>query len=116
MNTVRRKGSVKIKSAPKSKVTAMSTGKSNTSVLKRAEPVLTAAAARRIAKLNSDEWIHVLPRDNSWVVRKSGAQKAVGVFSTKRTALTTAKRIKHNTATARIIIYDAYGQVLQILR
>lgn len=77
--------------------------------------LITNAVAKRVARLNSSEWIQVVPRNKSWVVRKNGAQRAIGIFPDKSTALSTAKRLKSKSALARIIIYDVNGQVSQIL-
>lgn len=55
---------------------------------------------------------HIIAKsDGRWNVKKTGAERALGSFSTKREAITTAKRLVTKSGGGELIIHREDGRV-----
>jgi len=84
-----------------------------TSKHKRTEVV---KLADKMAKLDTTDWMYVMPKENYWVVRKSGSDRASGRFSNKQSAVNAARRVVQNTGHGRIIIHNSTGEVIRVIQ
>lgn len=55
---------------------------------------------------------HVIAKsDGSWSVKRTGAERASGIFPTKREAVSTAKRMVTTSGGGELIIHEKDGRV-----
>jgi len=59
--------------------------------------------------------MHVLPREGKWVVRKDGASRVTGVYTTRDAALRVARRSKSAGKANYIVVHDSTGKVVRII-
>lgn len=74
---------------------------------------------KRIARraVDSNGRMHVLPRTGRWIVKKEGADRAVGVFASREEAIKAATSIKIKIAgISSIYIHDATGDVVNVIK
>lgn len=53
---------------------------------------------------------HVVPHDDAWAVRRSGADRVSGIFDTQQEAIDAGRRISQNQGT-ELFIHRPNGQI-----
>lgn len=76
---------------------------------------ITSSVAKKIRGLVTQDWLYVSPKDNMWIVRKDGSERAMHVYRLKATALSAAKRIGNLSGTSHIIVYNTKGEISRII-
>ena len=76
---------------------------------------VTAAVVKRIRDVNTQDWIYVSPKENTWTVRKDGAQRVMRVYKQKNSALNAAKRIMNIANNGQIIVYNSSGEISKVI-
>jgi hypothetical protein len=78
--------------------------------------IITSSVARKIKRVDTQDWIYVSPQDNKWTVRKDGAGRALHTYKLKSSALNAAKRIVQLSGNKHIIIYNLQGEISRIIQ
>lgn len=56
--------------------------------------------------------IHVVPSSGQWSVRKEGATRATGVYSTKKDAVVAAREVAKRAGASDLVVHNKDGTVL----
>ena len=54
--------------------------------------------------------VHVIPKDGQWAVTREGG-KALGVFSTQREAIESAREVARAGSSGQLVVYGRTGQI-----
>ena len=57
--------------------------------------------------------LHVVPRESTWVVRRDGSARAMGVYDTKDEAVTVARSQVEEGRADYAVVHDNTGRVLE---
>jgi len=71
-------------------------------------------AIGRLAAVSSNRY-HVMPRSSSWIVKRDGATRAMGVYSTKNEAIRKVKQVMKSTAGGYAYIHGRDGRIREEL-
>jgi hypothetical protein len=59
--------------------------------------------------------LHVLPRNEKWVVRRDGARRVMGIFGTRDEALNLARLYVNNGSMEYAVVHDSNGHIAETI-
>ncbi len=83
--------------------------------IKPREIKITKEIEEGIRTISTEGWIHIMPSQGKWRVRKHGAIRASGIYDDKQTAISIARKLSHSSHKAYIIVHDKNGEVIQTI-
>jgi len=75
---------------------------------------MTKKMAEQIRTM-SKGWIHIMPSDEKWRVRKHGSLRASGIYNDINTAISAAKKIADSATNSEIFVHNTNGEVTQTI-
>jgi len=64
----------------------------------------------RLAATNSERY-HVMPRSNNWIVKRDGAVRAIGIYSSKNEAVKKVRNVIKTSKSAYAYIHGRDGRI-----
>ncbi len=76
---------------------------------------VSAAVVRIIKNVDTQNWIYVSPKQNTWTIRKDGAHRVMRTYKVKSSAVSAAKRIINIANAGQVIIYNSQGEISKVI-
>jgi len=76
---------------------------------------ITKKIEKTFRSMPTEGWIHIIPSDGKWKVRKYGAVRASGVYDKLETAIAAAKKISHSLSNPYIFVQDKNAAIVQTI-